>query len=81
MRQPSAANADTTDTYIFDPGSLSSAQCMGDACAICHMKWPRPRALIGELPDGSGVFGCRECAGIIASNTGRSVEHALAAQH
>ncbi|RNL84873.1 hypothetical protein EFW17_10595 [Halostreptopolyspora alba] len=79
MRQPSATHADTTETYTFDPGSLSSAQRMGDACAICHTKWPRPRARIGELPDGATVFGCRECAEIIASHTSRTVTHALAA--
>ncbi|WP_046468007.1 hypothetical protein [Allosalinactinospora lopnorensis] len=79
MCQPSTANADTTDIYIFDPGSLSSVQCMGDACAICHAKWPRPRTPLGELPDGTRVYGCRECADIIASHMARSAEHALAA--
>ncbi|WP_394354432.1 hypothetical protein [Nocardiopsis sinuspersici] len=54
-----------TDTYVYDPSLLSWAQCMGDACVVCHAKWPRPRRRLGELPDGSRVFGCEECAGII----------------
>ncbi|GAA1999471.1 hypothetical protein GCM10009799_28380 [Nocardiopsis rhodophaea] len=80
MRPSDAANADTatTERYIFDPGSLSSAQIMGDACAICHVKWPRPRNPLGGLPEGHEVYGCDECAGIVEAHTARSMEHALA---
>jgi len=34
----------------------------GDACVVCHKRWPRPRVRVGRLPDGSGVFACDECA-------------------
>jgi hypothetical protein len=46
----------------FDPGVLSAAQRQGDACVVCHKKWPRPRTRIGLLPDGQGVFACDDCA-------------------
>ncbi|MGI8336468.1 hypothetical protein ACRYCC_41560 [Actinomadura scrupuli] len=46
----------------FDPGALSAAQRAGDACVVCHKKWPRPRVRIGRLPAGSGVFVCADCA-------------------
>lgn len=75
---PDAA-PDTNDIYIYDPGSLSSEQCMGDACAVCHVKWPRPRRALGELPDGTCVYGCDECAGIVQAHTGHSMERLVAA--
>jgi hypothetical protein len=46
----------------FDPGALSAAQRVGDACIVCHKKWPRPSVRIGRLPAGSGVFVCADCA-------------------
>ncbi|MFC7329450.1 hypothetical protein [Marinactinospora rubrisoli] len=81
MCERSTANADSSGSiYVFDPGALTPAQLMGDACAICHAKWPRPRQPLGELPDGSEVFGCDECAGIVVAHNARSVRaHALAA--
>nr|WP_159940917.1 MULTISPECIES: hypothetical protein [unclassified Nocardiopsis] len=68
-----------TDAYVYDPGSLSWAQCMGDACVVCHTKWPRPRRVLGELPDGSHVFGCEECAEIIDAESRAPVEERLIA--
>ncbi|MGI5120576.1 hypothetical protein ACQEU5_13710 [Marinactinospora thermotolerans] len=71
-------NADTSDkTYIFDPDALTTAQLMGDACAICHVRWPRPRCPLGELPDGSGVYGCDECAGIAVAHATRARAFAM----
>ncbi|WP_394326567.1 hypothetical protein [Nocardiopsis trehalosi] len=52
---------------------------MGDACAVCHVKWPRPRHPIGLLADGGEVYGCDDCAGIAASHAARTLEHALVA--
>jgi hypothetical protein len=46
----------------FDPGALTAAQCQGDACVVCHKKWPRPRARVGLLPDGRRVLACDDCA-------------------
>jgi len=46
----------------FDPGVLTAAQRQGDACVVCHKKWPRPRVRLGLLPDGQGVFACDDCA-------------------
>ncbi|GLW62647.1 hypothetical protein Arub01_08910 [Actinomadura rubrobrunea] len=46
----------------FDPGALTAAQRDGDACVLCHKKWPRPRIRVGRLPEGQGVFACEECA-------------------
>ncbi|GAA1121493.1 hypothetical protein [Nocardiopsis composta] len=63
---------ETTDIHIFSPELLSDAQCMGDACAICHARWPRPRHPLGVLPDGGCVFGCAECSGIVAAYDARS---------
>jgi hypothetical protein len=51
-----------TNELTFDPGALSAAQRNGDACVVCHKKWPRPRARVGRLPDDSGVFACADCA-------------------
>ncbi|WP_376767015.1 hypothetical protein [Spinactinospora alkalitolerans] len=80
MCGPGTSTASTAeDTYVFDPGSLTTAQVMGDACAVCHAKWPRPRRPLGELPDGTGVYGCAECAGFVMAHNARALEHALAA--
>ncbi|PKK13112.1 hypothetical protein [Thermomonospora sp. CIF 1] len=51
-----------TRELVFDPEALSAVQCEGDACVVCHKRWPRPRVRVGRLPDGSGVFACDECA-------------------
>lgn len=74
------AAADTTDIYTFEPELLSNAQCMGDACAICHVRWPRPRRALGALPDGSEVYGCDECAGIAAAHDAHAGAPELAAR-
>ncbi|MBB6173029.1 hypothetical protein HNR23_003089 [Nocardiopsis mwathae] len=50
---------------------------MGDACAICHVKWPRPRTPLGGLPEGHEVYGCDECAGIVEAHAARSREQEL----
>jgi hypothetical protein len=51
-----------TDELTFDPGALSAEQIYGDACVVCHKKWPRPRVRVGRLPDGSRVLACADCA-------------------
>lgn len=65
MCEPVMQTATAPESYLYDPNRLSTAQCMGDACVVCHTKWPRPRRALGELPDGAHVYGCDECAGII----------------
>jgi hypothetical protein len=45
----------------FDPDGLTAAQRYGEACVVCHKKWPRPRAHVGRLPDDSRVFACDDC--------------------
>ncbi|GAA4048818.1 hypothetical protein [Nonomuraea soli] len=50
------------DMVTFDPEGLSSAQRFGDACVVCHKKWPRPRVRVGRLPDESAVMACTDCA-------------------
>jgi hypothetical protein len=45
----------------FDPDGLTAAQRDGEACVVCHKKWPRPRAHVGRLPDDSRVFACDDC--------------------
>ena len=62
MCEPDTRSGSASDLYIYDPESLSAAQCMGDACAVCHVQWPRPRTILGVLPDGGRVLGCGECA-------------------
>ncbi|WP_225878802.1 hypothetical protein [Spongiactinospora rosea] len=47
---------------LFDPDGLTYAQRCGDACVVCHKKWPRPRVRVGRLPDGVAVLACGECA-------------------
>ena len=32
----------------FDPEGLTLTQRDGDACVVCHKKWPRPRVRAGE---------------------------------
>lgn len=51
-----------TGEPVVDPGGLTEAQLLGDACVVCRKKWPRPRVRVGRLPDSSGVFACDECA-------------------
>ncbi|MEV5898214.1 hypothetical protein B0I32_10215 [Nonomuraea fuscirosea] len=46
----------------FDPEGLSAAQRDGDACVVCHKRWPRPRVRVGCLPDDSAVLACGDCA-------------------
>lgn len=72
MCHPGTTDAETTDTYIFDPAELSAKQSMGGACAVCHVRWPRPRVPMGALPDGSRVYGCAECASAITAHTAQA---------
>ncbi|GAA3216445.1 MULTISPECIES: hypothetical protein [Nonomuraea] len=46
----------------FDPEGLTGAQRDGDACVVCHKRWPRPRVRVGVLPDNSSVLACGDCA-------------------
>ena len=46
----------------FDPEGLTFEQCFGEACVVCHKRWPRPRVHVGRLPDESRVFACDDCA-------------------
>ncbi|MEV0590834.1 hypothetical protein [Nonomuraea cavernae] len=50
------------DMVTFDPDDLSSAQREGEACVVCHKRWPRPRVRVGRLPDHSAVLACGDCA-------------------
>ncbi|WP_408648514.1 hypothetical protein [Streptomonospora mangrovi] len=57
---------------------------MGDACAVCHVRWPRPRHPLGDSPEGGELYGCDECAGFLAGHedsheNGHLLEHALVA--
>ncbi|TDB93076.1 hypothetical protein [Actinomadura sp. 7K534] len=51
-----------TGEPTVDPGGLTAAQRLGEACVVCRKKWPRPRVRVGRLPDSTGVFACGECA-------------------
>ncbi|MFD1546833.1 hypothetical protein [Nonomuraea guangzhouensis] len=46
----------------FDPDGLSCAQLDGDACVVCHKRWPRPRVRVGRFPDDAPVMACADCA-------------------
>ncbi|MBB5080653.1 hypothetical protein ACIBHY_44410 [Nonomuraea sp. NPDC050547] len=46
----------------FDPDGLSWAQRDGDACVVCHKRWPRPRVRVGRFPDDTAVLACHDCA-------------------
>ncbi|GGK83993.1 hypothetical protein Sme01_18140 [Sphaerisporangium melleum] len=46
----------------FDPHDLTRPQREGDACVVCHKKWPRPRVRVGRLPDDAPVMACEDCA-------------------
>lgn len=46
----------------FDPEGLTTAQRDGDACVVCHKRWPRPRVRVGRLPDDSAVLACADCS-------------------
>ncbi|MBP2702870.1 hypothetical protein JOL79_03515 [Microbispora sp. RL4-1S] len=46
----------------FDPDGLTMTQRDGDACVVCHKKWPRPRVKVGTLPDSAPVHACDDCA-------------------
>ncbi|GAA0407176.1 hypothetical protein GCM10009530_69290 [Microbispora corallina] len=46
----------------FDPDGLTMTQRDGDACVVCHKKWPRPRVKVGLLPDNAPVLACDDCA-------------------
>jgi hypothetical protein len=50
------------DMVTFDPDGLSCAQLEGDACVVCHKRWPRPRVRVGRLPDDAAVLACADCA-------------------
>lgn len=80
MCEPDTKPDVTSEFYVYDPSWLSGAQCMGDACVVCHTKWPRPRRVLGELPDGSHVFGCDECAGIVGHRPVSAGEPLIAAR-
>jgi hypothetical protein len=46
----------------FDPAGLTPVQREGDACVVCHKKWPRPRVKVGLLPNNAPVHACDDCA-------------------
>lgn len=58
-----------TDTAL-DTWALTTAQTMGDACAVCHSHWPRPRMPLGTLTDGSQIFCCPDCADLAQNPIG-----------
>ncbi|WP_308169013.1 hypothetical protein [Nonomuraea sp. NEAU-A123] len=41
---------------------MSCAQLDGDACVVCHKRWPRPRVRVGRFPDDAPVMACADCA-------------------
>ena len=47
------------DMLTFDPEGLSCAQREGDACVVCHKKWPRPRIRVGPPSRRRGRAGLR----------------------
>lgn len=75
MCESAAGGADLTsetdgdETRLFEREALTAEQMLGEACAVCHAKWPRPRTSLGRLPDGSMAYGCTDCAEIAASYT------------
>ncbi|GAB3449447.1 hypothetical protein GCM10027570_23920 [Streptomonospora sediminis] len=79
MRNSDAENTDTSDIHLCESGAFTFAQLMGNACAVCHARWPRPRHRIGESPDGEELLGCEECAGFAAEHTSADLEHVLVA--
>lgn len=81
MCEPDTAHHNAPDPYVYDPLTLTTAQREGNACAVCHAQWPRPRRILGVLPDGGSVHGCSECAGLIGLAPHTSVERHLAAAH
>lgn len=79
MCEPDTPHDNTPDPYVYDPLTLTTAQRAGDACAVCHTRWPRPRRILGVLPGGDSVHGCAECAGLIGLTPYAPAERRLAA--
>lgn len=69
----------TEDTYVvFDATALTGTQRSGMACVSCSKKWPRPRRVVGVLPDGTSAKACTDCADNIAESlTHHAVRHVL----
>ncbi|GAA5054728.1 Fe-S-cluster-containing hydrogenase component 2 [Thermocatellispora tengchongensis] len=57
----------------FDPEGLTWAQRDGEACVVCHKKWPRPRIRVGRLPDSATVLACPDCAEALCPPTAGDV--------
>ncbi|WP_214106301.1 hypothetical protein [Acrocarpospora catenulata] len=57
----------------FDPVGLTSTQRDGDACVVCHKKWPRPRVRVGCLPNSAPVMACDDCAEALLPSKDNSV--------
>lgn len=55
----------TDPVVTFDPDGLTAAQREGNACVVCHKRWPRPRFRVGRLPDDSPVRSCGDCLDIL----------------
>lgn len=53
----------------FDPAGLTLTQRDGDACVVCHQRWPRPRVRVGLLPDNAPVHACHDCAETLLPGT------------
>ncbi|GAB1824488.1 hypothetical protein HerbRD11066_76520 [Herbidospora sp. RD11066] len=64
----------------FDPAGLTSVQRDGDACVVCHKKWPRPRVRVGRLPDDTTVHACDECTEALLPVAPRRGERQLTAR-
>ena len=81
MCEPDTPHENAPDPYVYDPLTLTVTQREGNACAVCHARWPRPRRVLGVLPDGNPVHGCAECAELIGVAPCSPVERHLAAAH
>ena len=56
-------------------GTLTAEQAVGEACGICHARWPLPQIPLREPTDGATIYVCRDCgelAGMAAPVTQRS---------
>ena len=53
-------------SLTFDSTALTITQRHGNACVICHKKWPRPRIRAGQVPCGSEVYACDDCALVLS---------------
>ncbi|MDS1270605.1 hypothetical protein RIF23_09875 [Lipingzhangella sp. LS1_29] len=58
--------------------ALTAEQAIGEACGICHARWPLPQVPLVESAEDAPLYVCRDCATLAGVATPRPARRSLA---